>query len=90
MLCYEPILFLTMVAVFFLFLFITKYVSLSSILTGLYTTIYSLFTKDLFWWRSSSFLRYLSFTDTERTSREFLTKPSRKSNGCQAKTADRT
>lgn len=47
LLCYQPLLFLTMVAVFFLFLYITKYVSLSSILTGLYTTVYSLFTKDL-------------------------------------------
>jgi len=48
LLCYQPLLFLTMVAVFFLFLYITKYVSLSSILTGLYTTVYSLFTKDLY------------------------------------------
>ncbi|MEC1149040.1 glycerol-3-phosphate 1-O-acyltransferase PlsY [Bacillus paralicheniformis] len=47
LLCYQPFLFLTMIAVFFLFLYITKYVSLSSILTGLYTTVYSLFTKDL-------------------------------------------
>ncbi|NPC92916.1 glycerol-3-phosphate 1-O-acyltransferase PlsY [Bacillus sp. WMMC1349] len=48
LLCYQPLLFLTMLIAFFLFLYITKYVSLSSILTGLYTTIYSLFTKDIF------------------------------------------
>ncbi|MDA1475218.1 glycerol-3-phosphate 1-O-acyltransferase PlsY [Bacillus changyiensis] len=48
LLCYQPLLFLTMLIAFFLFLYITKYVSLSSILTGLYTTVYSLFTKDIF------------------------------------------
>ncbi|MDA7027917.1 glycerol-3-phosphate 1-O-acyltransferase PlsY [Bacillus sp. CLL-7-23] len=47
LLCYQPLLFLTMLIAFFLFLYITKYVSLSSILTGLYTIVYSLFTKDI-------------------------------------------
>lgn len=47
LLLYSPILFITMVLVFLLLLIITKYVSLSSMLTGLYTIIYSLFTHDL-------------------------------------------
>lgn len=37
-----------MIAAFFLFLYISKYVSLSSMLTGIYTFIYSIFTQDLF------------------------------------------
>ncbi|MFJ5963229.1 glycerol-3-phosphate 1-O-acyltransferase PlsY [Bacillus sp. NPDC093026] len=48
LLFYAPVLFITMIAAFFLFLYMTKYVSLSSILTGIYTFIYSIFTKDLF------------------------------------------
>ncbi|MFE9943119.1 glycerol-3-phosphate 1-O-acyltransferase PlsY [Bacillus velezensis] len=46
LLFYAPLLFVTMVAVFFVFLFLTKFVSLSSMLTGIYTIIYSLFVKD--------------------------------------------
>ncbi|MCG8395053.1 glycerol-3-phosphate 1-O-acyltransferase PlsY [Bacillus atrophaeus] len=46
LLFYAPLLFVTMLAVFFIFLFITKYVSLSSMLTGVYTIIYSLFEQD--------------------------------------------
>jgi acyl phosphate:glycerol-3-phosphate acyltransferase len=48
LLFYAPFLFITMIAAFFLFLYISKYVSLSSMLTGIYTFIYSIFTKDLF------------------------------------------
>ena len=43
LLFYAPLLFITMVAVFFIFLYLTKFVSLSSMLTGIYTVIYSLF-----------------------------------------------
>ncbi|XYR59629.1 glycerol-3-phosphate 1-O-acyltransferase PlsY [Bacillus amyloliquefaciens] len=47
LLFYAPLLFVTMVAVFFVFLFLTKFVSLSSsMLTGIYTIIYCLFVKD--------------------------------------------
>ncbi|BBP89738.1 hypothetical protein BsIDN1_33560 [Bacillus safensis] len=49
LLFYAPFLFITMIAAFFyFFLYISKYVSLSSMLTGIYTFIYSIFTKDLF------------------------------------------
>ncbi|ADP32366.1 glycerol-3-phosphate 1-O-acyltransferase PlsY [Bacillus atrophaeus] len=48
LLFYAPLLFVTMLAVFFIFLFITKYVSLSSMLTGVYTIIYSLFEQDTY------------------------------------------
>lgn len=48
LLFYAPFLFITMIAAFFLFLYISKYVSLSSMLTGIYTFIYSIFTQDLF------------------------------------------
>lgn len=48
LLFYAPFLFITMIAAFFLFLYLSKYVSLSSMLTGIYTFIYSIFTKDLF------------------------------------------
>ncbi|WMT27641.1 glycerol-3-phosphate 1-O-acyltransferase PlsY [Bacillus aerius] len=48
LLFYAPFLFITMIAAFFLFLYISKYVSLSSMLTGIYTFIYSIFTHDLF------------------------------------------
>lgn len=47
LLAYIPILFLFMLIVFFISLYITKYVSLSSILTGIAAFIYSLFTQDL-------------------------------------------
>ncbi|QGQ46224.1 glycerol-3-phosphate 1-O-acyltransferase PlsY [Metabacillus sediminilitoris] len=43
----EPIMFITMILFFFLILFITKYVSLSSMLAGVYGIVYSLFTKDI-------------------------------------------
>ncbi|KXZ15109.1 glycerol-3-phosphate acyltransferase [Bacillus nakamurai] len=46
LLFYAPLLFVTMVAVFFIFLYLTKFVSLSSMLTGIYTIIYCLFVKD--------------------------------------------
>ncbi|MEW8972546.1 glycerol-3-phosphate 1-O-acyltransferase PlsY [Mesobacillus jeotgali] len=47
LLAYIPVLFLFMLIVFFISLYITKYVSLSSILTGIAAFIYSLFTQDL-------------------------------------------
>ncbi|MCD7033638.1 glycerol-3-phosphate 1-O-acyltransferase PlsY [Metabacillus sp. GX 13764] len=47
LLYYVPLLFLTLLAVFFIILYITKMVSLSSMLSGVYTFIYSLFTMDL-------------------------------------------
>ncbi|MDQ0229937.1 glycerol-3-phosphate 1-O-acyltransferase PlsY [Metabacillus malikii] len=47
LLCYEPMLFLTMVAFFFIALYISKYVSLSSMLAGIYAVIYSIVTKDI-------------------------------------------
>lgn len=43
----NPIMFITLIAFFFLALFITKYVSLSSMLAGIYGIVYSLFTKDI-------------------------------------------
>ncbi|MCY7763457.1 glycerol-3-phosphate 1-O-acyltransferase PlsY [Bacillus spizizenii] len=46
LLFYAPLLFITMVAVFFIFLYLSKFVSLSSMLTGIYTVIYSLFVHD--------------------------------------------
>ncbi|MDG0765305.1 glycerol-3-phosphate 1-O-acyltransferase PlsY [Bacillus halotolerans] len=46
LLFYAPLLFITMVAVFFIFLYLTKFVSLSSMLTGIYTVLYSLFVHD--------------------------------------------
>ncbi|NTU26684.1 glycerol-3-phosphate 1-O-acyltransferase PlsY [Bacillus tequilensis] len=46
LLFYAPLLFITMLAVFFIFLYLTKFVSLSSMLTGIYTVIYSLFVHD--------------------------------------------
>ncbi|MFP7233717.1 glycerol-3-phosphate 1-O-acyltransferase PlsY [Bacillus subtilis] len=48
LLFYAPLLFITMVAVFFIFLYLTKFVSLSSMLTGIYTVIYSLFVHDTY------------------------------------------
>jgi len=47
LLLYVPIMFLTMLAFFFIILYISKYVSLSSMLAGVYGIIYSLFTKDI-------------------------------------------
>jgi glycerol-3-phosphate acyltransferase PlsY len=48
LLFYSPLLFVTMLAVFFLILYLSKYVSLSSMLTGVYAIIYSfIFTDDL-------------------------------------------
>lgn len=47
LLAYAPVLFLFMLVFFFICLYITKYVSLSSILTSIGTFIYALFTKDL-------------------------------------------
>jgi glycerol-3-phosphate acyltransferase PlsY len=47
LLFYHPFLFLSMLAVFFVVLYISKYVSLSSMLTAIYTVIFSLYTKDI-------------------------------------------
>ncbi|CAM3789252.1 glycerol-3-phosphate 1-O-acyltransferase PlsY [Mesobacillus thioparans] len=47
LLAYVPVLFLVMLIFFFISLYTTKYVSLSSILTGIGAFIYSLFTQDL-------------------------------------------
>ena len=47
LLAYLPVLFIFMLLIFFISLYITKYVSLSSILTGIATFIYSLFTQDV-------------------------------------------
>lgn len=44
---YVPLLFLFLLVVFFICLFITKYVSLSSILTAISAFIYTLFTGDI-------------------------------------------
>ncbi|MEC2137504.1 glycerol-3-phosphate 1-O-acyltransferase PlsY [Bacillus subtilis] len=48
LLFYAPLLFITMVSVFFIFLYLTKFVSLSSMLTGIYTVIYSFFVHDTY------------------------------------------
>ncbi len=45
-LCYEPLLFVFVLLCFFICLYITKYVSLSSMVTGLLTFIYTLFKQD--------------------------------------------
>lgn len=47
LLCYTPVMFLTILVFFFIVLYISKYVSLSSMLAGVYGIIYSLFTKDI-------------------------------------------
>lgn len=47
LLLYSPIMFITMLALFLLCILITKYVSLSSMLTGLYAFTYSIFTGDV-------------------------------------------
>ncbi|WP_113928521.1 glycerol-3-phosphate 1-O-acyltransferase PlsY [Bacillus sp. P14.5] len=44
---YVPILFVLLLLVFFFCLFLTKYVSLSSILVAIFAFIYSLFTGDI-------------------------------------------
>lgn len=44
---YVPILFVLLLLVFFLCLFLTKYVSLSSILVAVFAFVYSLFTGDI-------------------------------------------
>lgn len=44
---YAPLLFILLVVVFFISLKISKYVSLSSIICGIFAIIYTLFTKDL-------------------------------------------
>ncbi|MDR9792306.1 MULTISPECIES: glycerol-3-phosphate 1-O-acyltransferase PlsY [Aeribacillus] len=46
LLFYSPLLFLSMLAVFFLVLYVSKYVSLSSMVTALYTLVYTIFTGD--------------------------------------------
>ncbi|MFY4774019.1 glycerol-3-phosphate 1-O-acyltransferase PlsY [Metabacillus sp. RGM 3146] len=47
LLFYAPLMFISLLAVFFILLLLTKYVSLSSMLTGVYTFVYSLFTHDI-------------------------------------------
>jgi acyl phosphate:glycerol-3-phosphate acyltransferase len=47
LLFYEPILFITALIFFFIALYISKYVSLSSIMTGLYAVIFSLVIYDI-------------------------------------------
>jgi len=47
LLAYAPLLFLFMLLFFFISLYITKYVSLSSMLTAIATFIYALFTRDV-------------------------------------------
>jgi glycerol-3-phosphate acyltransferase PlsY len=42
-----PVMFITILAFFFIVLYISKYVSLSSMLAGVYGIIYSLFTKEI-------------------------------------------
>ncbi|RIW38376.1 glycerol-3-phosphate 1-O-acyltransferase PlsY [Bacillus salacetis] len=44
---YVPVLFILLLVVFFVFLFLTKYVSLSSMLAGVFAFIYSVFTGDI-------------------------------------------
>ncbi|WP_297988150.1 glycerol-3-phosphate 1-O-acyltransferase PlsY [Anoxybacillus sp.] len=46
LLFYSPMLFMTMLAVFFLILYVSKYVSLSSMLTGVYATVYAFVSTD--------------------------------------------
>ncbi|WP_091701221.1 glycerol-3-phosphate 1-O-acyltransferase PlsY [Anoxybacillus pushchinoensis] len=46
LLFYSPMLFMTMLAVFFLVLYVSKYVSLSSMLTGVYATVYAFVWTD--------------------------------------------
>ncbi|MGG1397087.1 glycerol-3-phosphate 1-O-acyltransferase PlsY [Bacillus salipaludis] len=44
---YAPLLFLTVLVVFFISLYISKYVSLSSMIAGVCAVIYALFLKDI-------------------------------------------
>ena len=46
LLCYEPLMFVIVIAGFFVCLFVTKYVSLSSMLGGVIAFIYSLIVQD--------------------------------------------
>lgn len=46
LLLFNPMLFVTLIAFFFVILYITKYVSLSSMLAGVYGIVYSLFTGE--------------------------------------------
>jgi acyl phosphate:glycerol-3-phosphate acyltransferase len=46
LLCYEPLMFVIVIAGFFVCLFITKYVSLSSMIGGVIAFIYSLIVQD--------------------------------------------
>ncbi|WP_027409764.1 glycerol-3-phosphate 1-O-acyltransferase PlsY [Anoxybacteroides tepidamans] len=46
LLSYSPFLFFTLLAVFFIVLYLSKYVSLSSMLAGVYSIIYSVFFTD--------------------------------------------
>ncbi len=48
LLFYHPLLFVTAVLVFFLALYLTKYVSLSSILTGIYAVLFSILSSILY------------------------------------------
>ncbi len=47
LLAYSPLLFIILIASFFISLFISKYVSLSSMIAGIIGIIYSLFTGDM-------------------------------------------
>ncbi|MFC3886040.1 glycerol-3-phosphate 1-O-acyltransferase PlsY [Bacillus songklensis] len=47
LLFYSPLLFVAMLACFFVSLYVSKYVSLSSIITGIFAFIYTLFTRDI-------------------------------------------
>nr|WP_295973628.1 glycerol-3-phosphate 1-O-acyltransferase PlsY [uncultured Bacillus sp.] len=47
LLCYAPLMFVIMLAGFFISLFITKYVSLSSMFGGIVAIIYAIIMKDL-------------------------------------------
>ena len=47
LLCYDPLMFVIVIAGFFVCLFITKYVSLSSMLGGVIAFIYSLIVQDI-------------------------------------------
>lgn len=47
LLFYAPIMFITIFGVFLLCLYLSKFVSLSSIVAGIYGVIYSLFTSDI-------------------------------------------
>jgi acyl phosphate:glycerol-3-phosphate acyltransferase len=46
LLFYTPLLFLTLIVVFFIVLYLSKYVSLSSMLAGVYAVIYTIFFTD--------------------------------------------